>query len=174
MGVYWGRFNPPHKGHLTVVRRFHTTCRLVIAIGSSEHRDEPGDPFSGAERKEMWEAYLEETGIKDVDVVTLDDGPSESWAVDNLVKVCKPDLLLLSTERASLAKLARSRVRVVPFRRTGTVSSTLIRNMIANRDDRWRGLTGKSVARLVMDFDGARRIRSAYARAERGGDSHLA
>lgn len=166
LGVYWGRFNPPHKGHLSMVRKFNRTCRLVIAIGSSEHRNEPKDPFSGAERKEMWEAYLAESGIQDVGVVTLEDGPSESWSVDNLVKKCEPDLLFLSTERASLAKLARSRVRVVPFRRTGAVSSTLIRDMIASGDDRWRGLTGGSVARLIADFDGPRRIRSAYAKVE--------
>ena len=61
-GVYWGRFNPPHQGHLSVIRKFKDKCNLVVAIGSSEHKNERTNPFSGAERKEMMEAYLRNRG----------------------------------------------------------------------------------------------------------------
>jgi len=74
-GVYWGRFNPPHKGHLAMIQRFRKSCRLTVAIGSSEHRDERENPFSGRERKEMMEALLHESRIGDVRVVVLRDGP---------------------------------------------------------------------------------------------------
>lgn len=113
----------------------------------------------------MMDAYLEESGIRDVRVVTLKDGSSESWALDNLLRKCSPDVLFLSTERNTLARLARNKVTVVRFRRTGPVSSSLIRQQIASGDPRWRKLTGKSVGRLIEEWDGPRRIREAFHRA---------
>ena len=163
-GVYWGRFNPPHQGHLSVIRRLRDQCRLVVAIGSSEHKNEKTNPFSGAERKAMLESYLQESGIRGVRVVSLNDGRSRSWAVENLVRKCQPDVLYLSDESSLLAELAERRIPVVRFPRTGTISSTRIRDSIASGDDRWKALTGRSVARLIVEMDGPRRIQRAYGR----------
>jgi cytidyltransferase-like protein len=165
IGVYWGRFNPPHKGHLAMIRKFRRACHLTVAIGSSEHKNERTNPFSGAERKKMLESYLKELEIPGVKVVTLKDGRSESWAIGNLIRKCKPDVVFLSTEKNKLADLAERKVRVVRFPRTGQVSSTRIRESIAAGDREWRRLTGKSVARLIIRFDGIRRIEKAYGRA---------
>lgn len=167
IGVYWGRFNPPHSGHLRMIRRFRKACRLTVAIGGSEHRDERRDPFSGRERKAMMEAYLEELGFRDVRVVALRDGPSATWSVRNLMRRCTPDLLFLSTERSDLNRVARRYVKVVSFRRTGRISSTRIRDSIAADDGGWRGLTGRSVARLIVGFGGVSRIKAAYGGASR-------
>jgi cytidyltransferase-like protein len=48
-GVYWGRFNPPHKGHLSVIKKFSDKYNLTVAIGGSEHKNEKRNPFSGKE-----------------------------------------------------------------------------------------------------------------------------
>ena len=165
IGVYWGRFNPPHEGHLRVIRRFVTDWELIVAIGSAERHDTRTDPFSGLERKRMMEAFLRERGVEGVRVVTLLDGPSESWALDQLLRRYRPKVLFLSTEKESLAALAEPRVRVLGFRRTGSLSSTRIRDAIARGDPSWRALTGASVARLIDEWDGIRRIRHAYGRA---------
>jgi cytidyltransferase-like protein len=165
VGVYWGRFNPPHEGHLRVIRKFRDQYDLVVAVGSSEHKNEKTNPFSGAERKQMMEAYLREAGIEGVRVIPLKDGTSEAWAIDNLIRKCQPDMLILSTEKSHLSDLARARLRVIRFSRTGSVSSTRIRDSIAAGDDRWKRLTGKSVVRLILQFDGVRRIQRAYGAA---------
>lgn len=147
-----------------MIRRFKDRYRLVVAIGSAEHRNERRNPFSGRERKVMMEALLNEAGIDAIRVVVLADGPSVVGAVENLIRRCTPDTVLLSTERrGSLdAELVRAGVRVVQFRRTGTVSSTRIRDSIAAGTEGWRRLTGKSVASLIEKYDGLRRIRRAY------------
>ncbi len=165
-GVYWGRFNPPHKGHLGVITRFKDRYHLIIAIGSAELRNERTNPFSGAERKAMMRALLKEAGIDGPRVVTLADGPSVTGSVENLVRKCKPEVILLSTEKRGPldAALERAGVRVTRFRRTGTVSSTRIRDAIAAGTEEWRRLTGKSVATLIEKYDGLRRIRRAYHR----------
>jgi len=161
-GVYWGRFNPPHKGHLSVIRKLIGNWNLIVAIGSSEHRNEKTNPFSGAERKRMMESYLKELKIQGVKVVTLQDGKSRSWAFSNLIRKCRPDVLFLSTEKSEVDALARRKVRVVRFPRTGHVSSTRVRDSIASGDGRWKKLTGSSVARLIVELDGTRRIKAAY------------
>lgn len=164
IGAYWGRFHPPHKGHLGVIRRFRGRYRLIVVVGGAEHHDEPSNPFSGSERQQMWKAYLREAGIRGVRVVTLDDGDSEIGAVEALVRRYRPDVVLLSSERrASLDRaLTEVGLRVVRFRREGTVSSTLIRRLIAAGDPGWSALTGRSVVRLVRRFNGLERIRRLY------------
>lgn len=162
IAVYWGRFNPPHRGHLEVIRKFKDRYRLVVAIGSSERRNLKTDPFSGVERKAMMEAYLEEEGIQGVRVVTLKDGPSWSWAIRNLLERCEPDVLLLSEDKEELANKVKGKVRVVQFPRTGKVSSTWIRDSIASGERGWKQLTGRSVAALVVKFNGVHRIQRAY------------
>ena len=162
IGVYWGRFNPPHRGHLSVIRRFAPTCRLIVAIGSSEQKDTPRNPFSGPERKAMVEAYLREEGIDGVEVITIRDGPSMAKDIDRLVRRCRADFLLLSNEKSKLVRLARRRIKVVVFPRTGSVSSTRIRNLIASGGSDWKGLTGTSVARLIVKLRGIPRIRRSH------------
>ncbi len=157
-----------------MIEKLHENWKLIVAIGSSERRNERSDPFSGAERKSMLESYLKELDVQGVRVVTLRDGPSVSWAVDNLIRRCKPDALFLSTEREALIELARHQVRVVRFRRTGTVSSTRIRDSIADGGVAWKRLTGKSVATLISRLDGVRRIQEAYrGRTKKGGPGPL-
>ncbi|MDG6907427.1 MAG: adenylyltransferase/cytidyltransferase family protein [Nitrososphaerota archaeon] len=162
VAVYWGRFNPPHKGHLGVIKKFNHKYNLTAAIGSSEHKNEKTNPFSGRERKLMLEAYLNEQKIKDVRVVTLNDGKSKSWAIDNLVKKCKPDVLLLSENHEMINLTKGKKIHVLSFKRKGSLSSTLIRDLIASDNSKWRNLTGKSVARMIMKLDGAYRIKTAY------------
>ena len=148
-----------------MVRRFRQECSLTIAVGSAEHRDERTNPFSGAERKAMIEGYLRESGIRDVRVVALEDGPSFSWAIENMIRTCRPQVVYLSTDRNRLATLAAQKVKVVRFQRVGDVSSTRIRNSIARGGDEWTRLTGPSVVRWIRAHDGLARIRAACGRA---------
>ena len=167
IGVYWGRFNPPHKGHLAVVKRLSRKVDLlIISIGSSEHKNEKRNPFSGSEREKMLTAYLNELGIRNVKVITNRDGPSYSWSLDMMVKKCKPDVFfLIGNERPELMRLARTKLKdkadVVVFRRTGKSSATKLRDAIAS-GRRWKHLTGKSVAGLILKFNGIERIKRTY------------
>jgi cytidyltransferase-like protein len=169
-GVFWGRFNPPHKGHLEMVRRFRRQCGLTVAIGSAEHRDERDNPFSGAERKAMMEAYLQECGMQDVRVVAVKDGPSVSWAIRNLIRTCRPDAVFLPSERSRLVAMVEREVPVVRFRRVGKVSSTRIRDSIAAGRSDWKRLTGRSVVRWISDHDGVTRVRQSYGTRPAAGD----
>lgn len=63
------------------------------------------------------DAYLGEAGIRGVRMVALEDGDSETWAIEILIRTCNPDVVLLSTERRGPldAALAKAGVRVIRF-----------------------------------------------------------
>ncbi len=163
IGLYWGRFNPPHKGHLELIKKLLTEAdKLIIAIGSAEFKNTRRNPFDGKERKQMMEAYLKEEGIDTnrIKVIPVPDGRSFSSAVNNLFELCgKFDAIY--TDKEAIIRLIKSKSRIKRIKRAGTISSTKIRNAIAN-DKEWEHLTGKSVAKLIKRFRGIERIKRAY------------
>jgi len=157
-----------------MIRRLRKRCTLIVAIGSSECRNERRNPFSGRERKVMMEIFLRESRIGDVRVVALRDGPSLRWSVDNLIRRCRPDVVFLSTERSRLATLTARKVRVARFRRSGPISGTRIRNSIAAGRQDWTRLTGKSVVQWILSHNGIARIKAAYAAPDSPDSKRLA
>ncbi len=161
-GVYWGRFNPPHKGHLKLIKKIRKEVdELVIAIGSAEFKNSKRNPFDGQEKKEMMTDYLKELKIgSNVKVITVPDGKSISSAVQNLFETCgKFDVLY--TDKETIIKIVKTKVRVKRIHRTGNISSTKIRDAIAT-NQKWEHLTGRSVAKLIKKFNGINRIKKAY------------
>lgn len=166
-GLYWGRFNPPHKGHVQLINKIlKEVGRLIIAIGSAEFRDTKRNPFGGNERKAMMEVYLREEKLspKRVKVIAVPDGTSFSSAIKNLFASCSP-FDVLYTDKAAIISLIRKKVKIKRFRRKGTVSSTQIRDAIA-AGTTWEHLTGRSVARLIKAYNGIERIKKAYGRPQ--------
>jgi len=110
----------------------------------------------------MIEAYLKEEKInmRKVNVVAVSDGKSFSSAIKNIFKRCG-NFDVLYTDKESIIKLIKNKVKVKKINRTGTISSTQIRDSIANNQN-WKHLTGKSVAMLIKKFKGIERIKKAY------------
>jgi len=172
VGVYWGRFNPPHKGHLEMIKSLSKKVKTVIVvIGSSEFKNEKRNPFSGAERKQMLLAYIKEAKIKNVKVVTHKDKGGYFWSLSKLITGYKPNVLFFpKNEKPELLRLAKekfkNKVSVVTFKRTGSLSSTRLRNAIAS-NKKWEHLTGKSVIRLIIKFNGTNRIKRTYKNSKK-------
>jgi len=163
IGVYWGRFNPPHKGHLQLIRKIlKEVDSLIIVIGSSQEKNTKRNPFSGKERKEMMEAYLKEIKIdmKRVKVIPIKDKTSHKiWFKELISKCGKFDVVY--TDKEAVIKIIGNKYTIRRIVRRGTISATKIRDAIAE-DKKWEHLTGKSVARLIKKFNGVERIKKAY------------
>jgi nicotinamide-nucleotide adenylyltransferase len=165
VGVYWGRFNPPHKGHIALVKRLvKKVDLLIVAVGNAESKNTKRNPFSGDERVKMLKGYLKEQDIKVEDVVAVEDGNSWASSIDNLFEKCGK-FEILFTDHKTIARLVGNRVKVVSFERKGDISSTLMRDSIAKGEE-WENLTGKSVVSLIRRFDGIARIKRAYGATE--------
>ena len=164
-GCYWGRFNPPHRGHMRLIRKLlRHVDKLVIVIGSAQYRNTKRNPFSGRERAAMLKAYLKESGIAAgrVKVIPLPDLATYASSMRNVVKAAG-QVDFLFTDKSAVIQAAQGKVQVKKIRRAGTISSTKIRDAIAC-GGKWEHLTGKTVALLVKKFGGIRRIKKAYGR----------
>lgn len=163
IGVYWGRFSPPHRGHLRVIKGIlKEVDKLFVAVGSAEFRNTKRNPFDGNEKRKMMQAYLKEDGIDSnkVKVVAVVDGKSYSAGIRNLFEGCG-QFDVLYTDKETIIKLIRNKAKIKRIRRAGTISSTKIRDAIAF-DKPWEQFTGKSVAKLIKKFNGIKRIKEAY------------
>ncbi len=141
---------------------------LIVAVGEAEHNHERRNPFSGAERVKMINAYIREKRLdtKKIRVITVKDGRSFKEAVDNLFRACgKIDLVFMT--KSYPRKFVRekgARVELHPLKgRAWGMSSTKIRDAIAHGKS-WESFTGKSVVALIKRFNGIKRIKVAYAR----------
>ena len=63
-GIMVGRFQPFHKGHLSLVKQILGDCdELIIAIGSAQYNYIFQDPFTAGERMSMIHRALTEARI---------------------------------------------------------------------------------------------------------------
>lgn len=167
-GVYWGRFNPPHKGHIKMLQEFlGRVDRVIVAIGRCQASRTKQDPFSGEERQQLWEAYLDETGVdrSRIDFVLVQEHGDYLDSVKRLLATLpRFDVLFADKEQVKEAmnRLGKGGM-IAPFEREGEVSATMLRDAIAH-DHEWTSLTGASVAALIKELGGVARIKEAYIR----------
>ncbi|NON63366.1 nicotinamide-nucleotide adenylyltransferase, partial [Acidianus sp. RZ1] len=63
-GVYPGRFQPFHLGHLSVIKwALERVDELIILVGSAQESHTLNNPFTAGERIEMIRLSLREHGI---------------------------------------------------------------------------------------------------------------
>lgn len=82
--LFIGRFQPPHVAHVQTARTaLQHAERLTIALGSANLARSAKNPFSAAERAEMWRAALPEISLERLRFVPLPDRlNAELWAAD--------------------------------------------------------------------------------------------
>jgi bifunctional NMN adenylyltransferase/nudix hydrolase len=72
--IFIGRFQPPHRGHLDVLRRaLSQASRVCILIGSTDRPRTIKDPFSYDERRQMILALLDEDERERVVIAPVQD-----------------------------------------------------------------------------------------------------
>ena len=170
IGVYFGRFNPPHIGHMAqILACLKTVDKLFVVVCCAEHKNEKDNPFSGAERVKMLRVYAKEQGIgaSRIKVASVNEYHSDKEAIDNLFAVCKnPSVIFVNDTKTQLAKTASKIVRITRLplkKRIGCISATKLRDAIAS-GEKWEKMTGKSVVRLIKKFDGVERIKECYTK----------
>lgn len=73
-GLFIGRFQPFHKGHLSIIKRISEECESVlIGVGSAQKERENRNPLSGGERIEMIGRVLDSRGISPYRIYPVPD-----------------------------------------------------------------------------------------------------
>lgn len=163
-GLFIGRFQPFHKGHLATVKfALGRVDQLIIVVGSAQKSHEPRNPFTAGERIRMIKESLDTDGEADVRRVLIIPVPDidvhSLWThqVDMLVPkydvVFANDLFTLMLFREQGIKAIEA-----PLYRRDELMATEIRKRMA-AEENWEDLVPKPVSTVIKEINGIERIR---------------
>lgn len=161
-GLYTGRFQPFHLGHLSAVKQaLKQVDKLYIAVGSSQYNHEEYNPFTAEERATMIKLALEENDLTDKCEVFLvpDIHDDDKWT-SHVRQIVPPFDTVFVGNNGLVKELFEKydNAKVIEVEHEVDVSATKIRCSIVRGLDWERHLSPK-VAEHIREIDGAERIR---------------
>ncbi len=170
-GLYVGRFQPFHMGHLEAIKEaLEEIDELVIVIGSAQYSHNLNNPFTAGERLVMIRRSLEEAGVDytKVWIVPVPDVHLHMLWVSALEGYTPHFDKVYSNEPLTrrLFMEAGYEVKSLKLFERKVYMSTVIREKML-KDDSWAKLVPKSVADFVRKIDGINRIRD-LVRTDKG------
>ena len=162
-GLFVGRFQPFHKGHLEAVKHvLKEVDELVIVVGSAQYSHRVDNPYTVGERVTMIRNAIEEAEIpiSRCWVVPVPDLHVHMlWVAEVVGYTPRFDVVYANeplTRRLFIE--AGFKVKPVPFYQRDVCSSTEIRERML-KGKNWKTLVPESVARFIEEIDGIRRLR---------------
>ena len=162
-GVYVGRFQPFHLGHLGAIQAIlKEVDELVIVIGSAQYSHKPNNPFTAGERLVMIRSALLEAKV-DLSKIWIVPVPDVHlhmiWV--SAVEGYTPKFSVCYSNEPLTRRLfteAGYPVKDIPFFDRKQYMSTSIREKML-RGESWTKFVPDSVAKFVAEIDGVNRIR---------------
>ena len=161
-GLYVGRFQPFHLGHLKAINDcLDRVQELIIAIGSAQHNHEPNNPFTIGERILMINTALTDAEIDPERwqlIPILDARVHHAWI--SWVEILVPEYEIVFTNDPLTTRLFREKqvlVEEISLLDRKIFSATEVRRRIASNED-WKKLVPPSVARIIEKVGGVSRI----------------
>jgi len=165
-GLVVGRFQPFHRGHLSVVREVLRQCDdMVLVIGSAEESHTEKNPFTAGERYQMILSSLAEDERARVHIIPVRDVNRYSVWVNHVESYVPPfDVVFSNSDLTrSLFSQAGYEVRKTRAYNPRAYSATEIRRRIV-AGERWEHLVPEPVARMLRALDARRRLLDSGAR----------
>jgi nicotinamide-nucleotide adenylyltransferase len=167
-GLFVGRFQPFHLGHLSAVKDVLSEVdELVIVIGSAQYSHNLRDPFTSGERLVMVRKALEENGIDDSRfwIVPVPDVHLHMMWVSALKGYVPRFDVVYSNEPLTRRLFIEAGYEVKPIylHKREIYSSTKVREKMLKGED-WKELVPRSVAAFLEEIDGISRLRDLAQR----------
>lgn len=162
-GVFVGRFQPFHKGHLEFIKKIITEVdELVIIIGSSQYSHTLDNPFTAGERITMIRKAIEEEGIQwsKIWIIPVPDVHQHALWVPQIVGYSPKFDRVYANEPLTRRLFLEAGFKVKPmqFINRDIYVATEIRNRITSNGN-WEELVPASVANYIKDINGDVRLR---------------
>jgi nicotinamide-nucleotide adenylyltransferase len=162
VGLFIGRFQPLHKGHVEVMKTIAETLdKLVIAIGSSNKSNTQENPFTADEREMMIKLSLNVKNYELVKIPDFDDYPK--WV--NYVIQNSPHFDVVFSGNAVVKKLFEEKgysVQNIPV--SAYVSASQIRQMIFDNAD-YKHYLPEGTLQILKEMKGVEKIKKIYNKA---------
>jgi nicotinamide-nucleotide adenylyltransferase len=162
-GIFVGRFQPFHKGHLGVIKKIvNEVDELVIVVGSSQYSHRLDNPFTAGERVTMIRRALVEEGIQlsKVWIIPLPDVHQHMLWVSQIVGYCPKFDVVYANEPLTCRLFTEAGFKVeqmYPIRREVYFATEIRRRMLAEGE--WEELVPSSVAKFIKEIEGDVRLR---------------
>jgi len=162
-GLFVGRFQPFHKGHLQVVKEIlNEVDELVIVVGSAQYSHRVDNPFTTGERLVMIRKALEEAKI-DLNRIWIVPVPDVHihmvWVA--AVEGYTPRFDVVYSNEPLTRRLfieAGYEVKSIRFYKREVYSATEIRERML-KGENWEELVPKSVAEFIKEIGGVERLK---------------
>ena len=160
-GLFVGRFQPFHLGHLKAIKWILERCENVtVVIGSSQESFTKRNPFTFEERKEMIKRSLEKESVKEeqFEIIEVPDVfDCERW-VKSILSKAKFDVVFTKSLWVKRCfDLFEIPVKEHPI--FGHYSARKIRGMMMEKDEDWEEYVPRAVSKSVKEICGVERLR---------------
>ena len=160
-GLFIGRFQPFHNGHLEAIRQIQEECdSMIIGIGSAQEQRTSVNPLSGGERITMIKRVTENREIEPVEIYPIPDlncHPAWPYYVEAILpdfeKVYGNSEVVLDL----FDKIGHDTGKITQLERE-KLSGTEIRKRI-REDRKWKDLVPEEVAKYLGDIDMKDRVK---------------
>ena len=161
-GLYVGRFQPFHLGHLSAVKSVLKDIEeLVIVVGSAQYSHTMANPFTAGERLMMIHMALDEAGLdcSRIWIVPVPDVHLHMLWVAALEGYTPKFEIVYSNEPLTRRLFAEAgyKVKQIRFFERKIYSSTYVRSKMIKNED-WKKLVPKTVAAFITEIDGVNRL----------------
>lgn len=166
-GLYIGRFQPFHKGHLYSLRWCSDKVdELIVAVGSSDKSFEFRNPFTAGERieiiRENITTEIKEKRDKIILIPVPDVGVHLLWTYNMDLLVPRYNTVFTNDLFTSMLYKERGIEIIHPdLISREFLSATEVRHRIVS-DKNWEELIPTSTTKLINEIDGVDRVKNLY------------
>jgi nicotinamide-nucleotide adenylyltransferase len=168
-GLFIGRFQPFHKGHLATVKfALKKVKQLVIVVGSAQKSHEPRNPFTAGERIRMIKESLDidgETDVRRILIIPVPDTDVHSlWTRQVDMLVPKYDVVF-ANDLFTLMLFQEQGVKTIeaPLYRRDEMRATEIRRRMLT-EETWENLVPLPVLKVIKEINGLERVKALSRR----------
>ena len=168
-GLFVGRFQPFHKGHLATVKfALGKVDQLVVVVGSAQKSHEPKNPFTAGERVRMIKESLDSDKVDSgrILIIPVPDVEVHSlWTRQVDMLVPKYDIVF-ANDPFTLMLFRERGVKTVeaPLVDRNEMQATEVRRKMAT-GEAWEGLVPAPVALIINEINGIERVKAIAERA---------
>jgi len=163
-GLFIGRFQPFHLGHLHIVKTaLKEVDELIIGIGSSQTENTAENPFTVKERIEMIDLVLPNNEISKYTVYPVPDYPSDKkWIEEVKTLVPEFNIIYMSDKDTFgekwIERCFKENFIIKKIKALKGIDATIIREKMLNDED-WQSLVPKEVIDYIEKLKGVKRLK---------------
>lgn len=153
-GLFIGRFQPFHNGHLRVLKTMCKTFdKVIIGIGSSNVSGTEKNPYDLKTREKMIYGSLKQFNFKNYEMIEIPDiNDPPNW-VNHVLSIIS-DFNVVITNNDFTGKLFKEKgyfvMGTMGFDEETRLSASQIRKKMEENDESWKELVPKPVVDIIM------------------------